>query len=98
MVMIHKNPWKFLRIEMASIHEGLLLMRSQNGKFSKKWNAYLMDFLWSTLQKKSEGTIWVGTDMDGINAVNKKDFSVHYILYNGEDKNSQVYNIIFGFG
>lgn len=40
------------------------------------------------------GMIWVGTDHGGINVINKKDFSIHYILNKEEDPKSLAQNSI----
>ena len=42
----------------------------------------------------SKGEIWIGTDHGGINVIDKKDFSVHYILTNEELDRSLSQNSI----
>ncbi|WP_161888513.1 two-component regulator propeller domain-containing protein [Pontibacter russatus] len=42
----------------------------------------------------ASGTIWVGTDHGGINVIDKKDFSVSYILHNPEVEKSLAHNSI----
>ncbi len=42
----------------------------------------------------SKGIIWVGTDHGGINVIDKKDFSVQYILHNEEMEKSLSQNSI----
>jgi signal transduction histidine kinase/ligand-binding sensor domain-containing protein/DNA-binding response OmpR family regulator len=42
----------------------------------------------------NNGLIWIGTDHGGINLVNKKDFSVRYILHQEEDAKSLGQNSI----
>ncbi len=42
----------------------------------------------------NHGLIWIGTDHGGINVLDKKDFSVHYLLNNPDDPNSLTQNVI----
>lgn len=42
----------------------------------------------------NKGLIWIATDHGGVNIINKKDFSVHYILHNTEDERSLSQNSI----
>jgi signal transduction histidine kinase/ligand-binding sensor domain-containing protein/DNA-binding response OmpR family regulator len=42
----------------------------------------------------NKGLIWIATDHGGVNVINKKDFSVHYILHNTEDERSLSQNSI----
>lgn len=41
-----------------------------------------------------DGLLWIATDHGGINLLDKKDFSVRYILHNAEDKKSLSHNSI----
>lgn len=41
-----------------------------------------------------EGILWIATDHGGINLINKKDFSVQYVLHNREDEKSLSQNSI----
>lgn len=41
-----------------------------------------------------EGLLWIATDHGGINLLDKRDFSVRYILHNAEDKKSLSQNSI----
>ncbi len=45
--------------------------------------------------EESEGIIWVGTDLGGINVINKNDFSISQILHNSENKHSLIHNSIY---
>lgn len=45
--------------------------------------------------EESNGVIWIGTDLGGINVINKRDFTVRHILHNSENKNSLVHNSIY---
>lgn len=42
----------------------------------------------------TKGKIWIGTDHGGINEIDKKDFSVHYIRHNPEVEKSLSHNSI----
>ncbi|WP_237143976.1 hybrid sensor histidine kinase/response regulator transcription factor [Pontibacter pamirensis] len=42
----------------------------------------------------AKGKIWIGTDHGGINEIDKKDFSVHYIRHNPEVEKSLSHNSI----
>lgn len=50
----------------------------------------------SGIEKDAKGMIWVATDHGGINVINPKDRSVHYILNNPETSNSLSHNSITG--
>lgn len=45
--------------------------------------------------EESKGIIWVGTDLGGINVIDKNDFSVSQVLHNSENKHSLVHNSIY---
>ena len=42
----------------------------------------------------NKGLIWIATDHGGVNVINKKDFSVRYILHNTDDEKSLSQNSI----
>jgi signal transduction histidine kinase/ligand-binding sensor domain-containing protein/DNA-binding response OmpR family regulator len=42
----------------------------------------------------NKGLVWIGTDHGGVNLINKKDFSVRYILHQEEDEKSLGQNSI----
>ena len=46
------------------------------------------------MAEEAEGFVWIGTDHGGINVVNKKDFSVSFILHSSEVKKSLAHNTI----
>lgn len=46
------------------------------------------------LVQDDKGILWVATDHGGINLINKRDFSVEYILHNKEDEKSLGQNSI----
>lgn len=48
----------------------------------------------SGVVQDDKGLVWIGTDHGGINIVNKKDFSVSYILHRDEDENSLAQNSV----
>lgn len=45
--------------------------------------------------EEEKGTIWIGTDLGGINIIDKSNFTVNYVLHNAEVKNSLVHNSIY---
>ena len=49
----------------------------------------------STIAQDNEGLIWIATDHGGINIINKKDFSVRYLLHNPDDEKSLSQNSIY---
>jgi signal transduction histidine kinase/ligand-binding sensor domain-containing protein/DNA-binding response OmpR family regulator len=46
------------------------------------------------ITEDNKGQIWIGTDHGGINVVNKKTSTVHYILHHDEDETSLAQNTI----
>lgn len=60
-----------------------------NGKKGLNTNQIL------SIVQDNKGLIWIGTDHGGINLLDKKDFSVSYLLNNPEDKNSLSQNSIY---
>jgi len=48
----------------------------------------------SNVVQDNHGLIWIGTDHGGINVLDKKDFSVRYLLNNPDDPNSLTQNVI----
>jgi signal transduction histidine kinase/ligand-binding sensor domain-containing protein/DNA-binding response OmpR family regulator len=47
------------------------------------------------ITEDSNGAIWIGTDHGGINLINKKDFSIRYLMHNPEDPKSLAQNSIY---
>lgn len=45
--------------------------------------------------EESNGIVWVGTDLGGINVINKDDLSITQILHNSENKHSLIHNSIY---
>lgn len=88
-----------LWIYLPSDGKGVLWFNSKEKTFSQwhqnaprlKINSNLV----TGVVEESAGIIWVGTDLGGINVINKKDFTVRHILHNNENKNSLVHNSIY---
>lgn len=47
------------------------------------------------ITEDEKGRIWIATDHGGINLVDKKDFTVQYLMYNAEDPNSLAQNSVY---
>lgn len=47
------------------------------------------------ITQDEKGIIWIGTDHGGINLINKKDFSVGYLMHNPEDPGSLAQNSVY---
>jgi ligand-binding sensor domain-containing protein len=52
------------------------------------------DIVYAVTQN-GNGIVWIGTDHGGIDLVNKKDFSVRYLMHNPEDPRSLAQNSIY---
>src|SRR5690606_9814053 len=88
-----------LWIYLPSDGKGVLWFNNQEKTFSQ-WHQHaprlkINSNLVTGVVEESAGIIWVGTDLGGINVINKKDFTVRHILHNNENKNSLVHNSIY---
>jgi signal transduction histidine kinase/ligand-binding sensor domain-containing protein/DNA-binding response OmpR family regulator len=73
----------------SSVSHQLIHFAKDAGKISLNNNV-----VYGVVQDK-KGIIWVGTDHGGINLINKKDFSVRYLMHNPEDPNSLSQNSVY---
>ena len=88
------SPWVFLGTDArgvfyfdASRHTLLHLHKSSG-------NARLNTDIVRDVAQDNRGLIWIATDHGGINLLDKKDFSVQYLLHNPDDEKSLSQNSV----
>ncbi len=82
------DVWIFQAASPAGVYffdvSGKKFLHLQQGAKGPELNTNII----RSLAEDNHGLIWIGTDHGGINVVDKKDFSVSYILHHEEDEKS----------
>ncbi|HEY9045307.1 MAG TPA: two-component regulator propeller domain-containing protein [Ohtaekwangia sp.] len=87
-----------LWIFIANDNQGIYYFNASSKTFQHfhkdSHTAQLNNNIVRDIAEDNKGMIWVGTDHGGINVVNKKDFSIRYIVHRDEDEKSLSQNSI----
>ncbi len=87
-----------LWIYSQSDDQGLFYYNPVSGKIAhitrNSGKSRLDNDIVTSMAQDMSGLIWIGTDHGGINLLDKKDFSISYLLHNEEDERSLSQNSI----
>ncbi len=87
-----------LWIHLLDDPQGVYYLNSQTYLF-KQYTKEAGDLRLNTnlvtgIVQDDDGIVWIGTDHGGVNVINKKEFSIHYIYHDDDEEKSLVQNSI----
>jgi signal transduction histidine kinase/ligand-binding sensor domain-containing protein/DNA-binding response OmpR family regulator len=89
------DPWVYVTEEANGLYYFNWKKNTFTHLHKKSAVAQLNEDIVRSVVQDEQGLLWIGTDHGGVNLLNKKDFTINYLLHNPDDEKSLSQNSIY---